>query len=78
MLETAALAAGLSWTSGFRLYLAVFAAGVLGRTGWLHLPPGLQMLESWWVIGLAGVLAVAEFLADKIPGFDSVWDGIQT
>jgi len=78
MLETAALAAGLSWTSGFRLYLAVFAAGVLGRTSWLHLPPGLQMLESWWVIGLAGVLAVAEFLADKIPGFDSVWDGIQT
>ena len=46
-------------SSGFRLYLAVFAAGVLGRTGWLHLPPGLQMLESWWVIGLAGVLAVA-------------------
>ncbi|ANJ73369.1 DUF4126 domain-containing protein [Ralstonia insidiosa] len=78
MLETAALAAGLSWTSGFRLYLAVFAAGMLGRTGWLHLPPGLQMLESWWVIGLAGVLAVAEFLADKIPGFDSVWDSIQT
>ena len=36
------------------------------------------MLESWWVIGLAGVLAVAEFLADKIPGFDSIWDGIQT
>jgi hypothetical protein len=30
------------------------------------------------VIGLAGVLAVAEFLADKIPGFDSIWDGIQT
>jgi len=51
---------------------------MLGRTGWLHLPPGLQMLESWWVIGLAGVLAVAEFLADKIPGFDSVWDSIQT
>jgi uncharacterized membrane protein len=78
MLETAALAAGLSWTSGFRLYLAVFAAGILGRAGWLHLPPGLQMLESWWVIALAGVLAVAECLADKIPGFDSVWDGVQT
>ncbi|QOK90901.1 DUF4126 domain-containing protein [Ralstonia pseudosolanacearum] len=78
MLETAALAAGLSWTSGFRLYLAVFAAGALARTGWLHLPPGLHALESWWVIALAGVLAIAEFLADKVPGFDSVWDGIHT
>ncbi len=78
MLETAALAAGLSWTSGFRLYLAVFAAGALARAGWLHLPPGLHALESWWVIALAGVLAIAEFLADKVPGFDSVWDGIHT
>jgi uncharacterized membrane protein len=78
MLETAALAAGLSWTSGFRLYLAVFAAGVLGRAGWLHLPPGLQALESWWVIAVAAVLALAEFVADKVPGFDSFWDSIQT
>ncbi|MEM5429087.1 DUF4126 domain-containing protein [Cupriavidus oxalaticus] len=78
MLETAALAAGMSWASGFRLYLAVFAAGVLARLGWLELPPGLQPLESWWVIGVAAVLAVAEFIADKVPGFDSVWDGIHT
>jgi len=78
MLETAALAAGMSWASGFRLYLAVLTAGVLARLGWLHLPPGLQPLESWWVIGVAAVLALAEFVADKIPGFDSVWDGIQT
>ncbi|XHO05630.1 hypothetical protein ACEQUB_02534 [Ralstonia syzygii] len=78
MLETVALAAGLSWTSGFRLYLTVFAAGALARAGWLHLPPGLHALESWWVIALAGVLAIAEFLADKVPGFDSVWDGIHT
>ncbi|TPQ32630.1 DUF4126 domain-containing protein [Cupriavidus pinatubonensis] len=78
MLETAALAAGMSWASGFRLYLAVLTAGVLSRLGWLHLPPGLQALESWWVIGVAAVLALAEFIADKIPGFDSVWDSIHT
>ncbi|ODV44130.1 hypothetical protein AWV79_10585 [Cupriavidus sp. UYMMa02A] len=78
MLETAALAAGMSWASGFRLYLAVLTAGVLSRLGWLHLPPGLQALESWWVIGVAAVLALAEFIADKVPGFDSIWDGIHT
>ncbi|WER44912.1 DUF4126 domain-containing protein [Cupriavidus sp. WKF15] len=78
MLETAALAAGMSWASGFRLYLAVLTAGVLSRLGWLHLPPGLHALESWWVIGVAAVLALAEFVADKVPGFDSAWDAIHT
>lgn len=78
MLETAALAAGMSWASGFRLYLAVFTAGMLGRLGWLQLPPGLAVLQEWWVIGIAAALAVAEFVADKVPGFDSFWDGIQT
>lgn len=78
MLETAALAAGMSWASGLRLYLAVLAAGVLARLGWLDLPTGLQVLSSWWVIGVAGVLALTEFIADKVPGFDTAWDGIQT
>jgi uncharacterized membrane protein len=78
MLETAALAAGMSWASGLRLYLAVLTAGVLARLGWLDLPSGLQVLSSWWVIGVAAALTVAEFVADKVPGFDTVWDGIQT
>ncbi|WP_064573081.1 DUF4126 domain-containing protein [Cupriavidus gilardii] len=78
MLETAALAAGMSWASGFRLYLAVLAAGLLARMGSLDLPAGLQPLASNWVIGVAAVLALAEFVADKVPGFDSVWDGIHT
>jgi uncharacterized membrane protein len=68
----------MSWASGLRLYLAVLAAGVLARLGWLDLPTGLQVLSSWWVIGVAGVLALAEFIADKVPGFDTAWDGIQT
>jgi len=78
MLETAALAAGMSWASGLRLYLAVLTAGVLARLGWLDLPQGLHVLSSWWVIGVAAALTVAEFVADKVPGFDTVWDGIQT
>ena len=78
MLETAALAAGMSWASGLRLYLAVLTAGVLARLGWLDPPSGLHVLSSWWVIGVAGAMTVAEFVADKVPGFDTVWDGIQT
>ena len=76
MLETAALAAGMSWASGLRLYLAVLTAGVLARLGWLDLPAGLHVLSSWWVIGVAGALAAAEFVADKVPGFDTAWDSI--
>lgn len=78
MLETAALAAGMSWASGFRLYLAVLAAGLLARFGWMELPNSLDVLSSDWVVGVAAAMALAEFVADKVPGFDTIWDGIHT
>lgn len=78
MLETAALAAGLSWASGMRLYLVVLMAGALARAGVLELPASLQVLQSPWVMGVAAVLAAAEFVADKVPVFDSLWDAVHT
>ncbi|WP_459624992.1 DUF4126 domain-containing protein, partial [Burkholderia sp. 3C] len=78
MVEAISLGAGLAWASGLRLYLTVLIAGVLARTGLVHLPDTLAALTSPWVIGAAAVLAVAEFLADKIPAFDSLWDAIHT
>jgi hypothetical protein len=78
MLEPLSLAAGLSWGSGLRLYLTVLIAGLLARFGVIHLPETLSVLSSPWVIGVAGTLTVAEFLADKIPAFDSLWDAIHT
>lgn len=78
MLPTAALAGGLSWASGIRLYLTLFVAGWFGRAGWIDLPAALQVLESPVVMGISGVLLVVEFLADKVPGLDSVWDAIHT
>jgi hypothetical protein len=78
MLESLSLAAGLSWASGLRLYLTVFVAGVFERMGLIHLPDTLAALGSPWVIGVAAVLAIVEFLADKIPAFDSLWDAIHT
>ena len=77
-LQSIALAGGLSWASGFRLYATVFVAGLLDRLGVVHLPVGLQMLSDTWVLVTAGVLSLGEFLADKVPAFDSVWDAVHT
>jgi hypothetical protein len=78
MLEPLSLAAGLSWGSGLRLYLTVFMAGVMERLGLIHLPDTLAVLGSPWVIGIAAALTVLEFLADKVPAFDSLWDALHT
>jgi hypothetical protein len=77
-LSNLALAGGLAWASGIRLYATLFLAGMLGRLGYVDLPPGLAVLSHNWVLIVSGVLMVGEFLADKIPVFDSVWDSIQT
>ena len=77
-LSAAALAGGLSWASGIRLYMTLFIAGWFGRTGWIQLPSSLEVLESPWVMAVTGALVVIEFLADKVPGIDSAWDAIHT
>ena len=68
----------LARLAGIRVYLTVFGVGLAGALGWLDLPPALQAAQSWWVIGLTGVLAAVEFFADKIPGVDSGWDLMHT
>ncbi|HSX61693.1 MAG TPA: DUF4126 domain-containing protein [Tahibacter sp.] len=77
-LQSLALAGGLAWASGFRLYAAVLLVGLLGRFEVITLPSGLQLLQNDWVLWVAGILAVGEFLADKVPAFDSVWDALNT
>ena len=78
IVQSVALAGGLAWASGMRLYAVLFTAGMLGRFGYLQLPSMLQVLENPLVVGVAGGMLLVEFLADKIPAFDSVWDGMQT
>ncbi len=73
-----ALAAGLGWASGLRLYTTLFIVGLAGRMGWLVLPEGLRLLEHPWVLGAAGLMLLVEFFADKIPLLDSVWDTVHT
>lgn len=78
LVSTIAIAMGASWVSGINLYAAVATLGLLGRLGGLQLPGELQVLTSWWIIGVAGVLYVIEFVADKVPYVDSTWDVIHT
>jgi hypothetical protein len=78
LVQTVALSAGLAWASGLRLYLVVFLAGVLAHFGYLHLPDTLRVLQHPAVIAAAGLMALAEAAADKVPAFDSLWDSIQT
>ena len=73
-----ALAAGLGWASGFRLYTTLFVVGLAGHFGWIVLPEGLRVLEHPWLLGAAGFMLFVEFFADKIPLLDSVWDTLHT
>lgn len=73
-----AIAAGLGWASGIRLYSTLFLVGLAGKLGWVALPDGLRLLEHPWVLGAAGLMLFAEFFADKIPYFDSLWDTLHT
>ena len=77
-LQALALAGGLAWASGIRLYAAIFIVGLLGRLGYVHLPEHLQLLEHNWVLGASGFMLLVEFLADKVPAVDSAWDAIHT
>ncbi|MBX3297630.1 MAG: DUF4126 domain-containing protein [Acidobacteria bacterium] len=76
--STLTLALGSAWTSGINLYATVSVLGLLQRLGGVKLPGGLDVLDNWWIIGIAGGLYIVEFFADKIPYVDSVWDVVHT
>jgi hypothetical protein len=73
-----ALAAVLGFASGIRLYAVLLVVGLVGFAGWVPLPSGLSILQHPWVIGASAAMFLVEFVADKVPGVDSVWDAIQT
>jgi len=77
-LATLGTALGSAWLSGINLYATVMTLGLLQRFGVARLPGELSALGEWWVIALAATLYVIEFLADKIPAVDSVWDAVHT
>ena len=78
LISTLAIAMGSAWVSGINLYACVATLGLLSRFSHLRLPGDLEVLTSWWVIGIASTLFVIEFFADKIAYLDSIWDVVHT
>jgi hypothetical protein len=76
--EILAMIVGASFAAGLNVYATVATLGLIARAGWMDLPPSLHMLESWWVIGAAAALFAIEFVADKVPAFDLIWNALQT
>jgi|SRR5689334_5515365 len=69
---------GAGFASGLNLYATVGTLGLLERFGVIHLPEPMQILGHPVVIGFAVGLYLLEFLADKVPYFDSIWDALHT
>lgn len=76
--ETLGFTLGTSFASGLNLYATIAAAGLLQRLGVIQLPPALEVLATPLVLGIAVVLFLVEFVADKIPLVDSAWDMVHT
>jgi hypothetical protein len=67
-----------SFAAGINVYATLATLGLLGHAGVIPIPSNLQIVENWWVIGASIALFVIEFFADKIPGFDLIWNALQT
>ena len=76
--QLASLVLAVSFSAGINVYLTVAVLGLLVRYGALTLPASLHAVANWYVIAACAVLFVIEFIADKIPLFDLVWNALQT
>lgn len=78
LLATLGRTFGFSLAAGVNLYATVAILGLAARYGWVALPPQFAIFDHDVVIGVALVMYVVEFLADKIPWVDSMWDAVHT
>jgi nicotinamide riboside transporter PnuC len=78
VLTTLGRTMGFSFAAGINLYATVAILGLASRFDWVSLPPQFKVFDNDIVIGAAIVMYVIEFVADKIPWVDSIWDAIHT
>ena len=69
---------GFSFAAGINLYATVAILGLTSRYGWVALPEQYRVFDNDIVIGAAIVLYLVEFVADKVPWVDSMWDAVHT
>ena len=78
VLTTLGRTLGFSFAAGVNLYATVAVLGLASRYGWVDLPPQYRIFDNNVVIIAALVMYAIEFIADKVPWVDTVWDGIHT
>jgi hypothetical protein len=74
----ASLIIALSFAAGLNVYATVCTLGILARLHWVVLPGNLGVLADTWIIAVSAALFLGEFVADKIPGFDLIWNALHT
>ena len=74
----ASLVIALSFAAGLNVYATVCTLGILARAHWIVLPGSLGALANPWIIGVSALLFFGELFADKIPGFDLIWNALHT
>lgn len=67
-----------AFASGLNLYATVAVLGLCSRFNVVALPDQFRAFEHPLIITVALVMYVVEFVADKVPWFDSVWDTLHT
>src|SRR5438105_14247848 len=76
--EIVAIVVGSSFAAGLIVYATLLTLGLLAHAHAILLPPSLHLLESWTVMGIAGAMFCLEFIADKVPAFDLIWNALHT
>lgn len=71
----AGLVIGSGWASGINLYGVVALLNIYGRLGLGEVPEFLQRTD---VLVIALILYSMEFVADKVPYLDNIWDVVHT
>ncbi|MDR4503567.1 MAG: DUF4126 domain-containing protein [Candidatus Scalindua sp.] len=78
IISSIGLLLGSSWASGVNLYLSMAGLGIAHRMEWIKLPGDLEIISHPAIVGVAVFLFAVEFIADKVPYIDTLWDTVHT